>query len=253
MSKLKSIAAAILAMVFAGALAAPPALAKSYPTRLPNGDPVITIYHAEGRRSERIIWFCEEINLPYKLVFKSNDLGGSLALNKANNPLFPVFPSVVLDGQTMVESSAILTVLQDRYAHGKLAPSKDSPDYLKYMQWLHFAEGSAAPRFITEYLLLQVLNGATPPPVVRSQIGKADQTLRYMEDYLTSHPYFGGKDFSIADIMMDFNINFETLVAKHDMTPYPHIMAWFNTVHQRPAFIRMRKAALPNGFIGLPK
>ena len=53
--------------------------------------------------------------------------------------------------------------------------------------------------------------------------------------------------------MMDFNINFENMVAKHDMTPYPHVMAWFSKVHQRPAFIRMRKIALPNGFIGVPK
>src|SRR6202000_712544 len=55
MSKLKLIVSAFLAMVFAGALALP-VQAKEWPTRMPNGDPVITIYHMEGRRSERIVW-----------------------------------------------------------------------------------------------------------------------------------------------------------------------------------------------------
>jgi glutathione S-transferase len=251
MSKLKLIVSAILAMVFAGALAIP-AQAKEWPTRMPNGDPVITIYHMEGRRSERIVWFCEEIGLPYKLMFKRGDMAASSKMAHDVNPLMAMFPTVVYNGQVMVESGAILQLLQERYAHGKLAPAKDSPDYPKYLQWLHFAEGSAAPRFITEFLLLHAITGE-PTPLVKSQLGRTDQVLKYLEDYLSGHPYFGGSEFSIADIMMDFEINFESMVAKHDMTPYPHVMAWFNTVHQRPAFIRMRQISLPDGFIGVPK
>ena len=30
--------------------------------------PKIVIYHAEGRRSERIVWLCEELGVPYELV-----------------------------------------------------------------------------------------------------------------------------------------------------------------------------------------
>ena len=29
--------------------------------------PDLTIYHLEGRRSERIVWLMEELELPYKL------------------------------------------------------------------------------------------------------------------------------------------------------------------------------------------
>ena len=41
--------------------------------------PDITIYHLEGRRSERVVWLMEELGLPYKLEFKRGDLGGSMA------------------------------------------------------------------------------------------------------------------------------------------------------------------------------
>ena len=246
-----SIAAALAAVVLAGGIA-PQALARDYPATKPSGAPMLTIYHAEGRRSERIVWFCEEIGLPYKLMFKSGDLAASGKLAQSVNPLMAMFPTVVYDDQVMVESAAILQFLQERYGKGRLAPSKDDPDYLKYLQWLHFAEGSAAPRFTTEFLLTKALTG-DPPPIVKAQMGRSDQVLRYMEDYLSRHPYFGGDEFSIADIMMHFDINFMSMVAKHDMTPNPKLMDWFARVESRPAFKKMRQVALPNGFIGVPK
>ena len=40
--------------------------------------PPITIYHLEGRRSERIVWLMEELGFPYELKFKRGDLAGSM-------------------------------------------------------------------------------------------------------------------------------------------------------------------------------
>jgi glutathione S-transferase len=214
--------------------------------------PVLSIYHVEGRRCERIAWFCEEIGLPYKLVFKPGDLMGSLALIKDVNPLMPIAPTVKYGDVVMVEAAAILQLLQERHAPGRLQPAPDSPDYPKYLQWLHFAEGSAAPRLITTFLL-QSIKGGELSPVAQSQIGKAPQTLIYLEDYLGHHPYFGGQEFSLADIMMHFNVQFSKVVTRTDMTPYPHLSAWFAKVEERPAFKRMREIALPNGLIGVPE
>src|SRR5262245_37074293 len=56
--------------------------------------PDITIYHLEGRRSERIVWLMEELGMPYKLEFKRGDLAGSMAAIKAINPGMPVAPTV---------------------------------------------------------------------------------------------------------------------------------------------------------------
>ena len=38
-----------------------------------------TIYHLEGRRSERVVWLMEELGFPYELKFVNNSLGASLA------------------------------------------------------------------------------------------------------------------------------------------------------------------------------
>ncbi len=243
----------IAAIVMIGAMGAT-AQAKDYPATKPNGEPMLTVYHMEGRRSERIVWFAEEIGMPYKLMFKRGDMAASSKMAREVNPLMSMFPTVVYGDLVMVESAAILQLMQERYAKGKLAPKSDSPDYPKYLQWLHFAEGSAAPRFITEYLLMKTVTpGGEIPGVVKGQIGRTDQVLKYLEDWLSTHPYFGGAEFSIADIMMHFDINFVSFVAKHDMTKYPKVMDWKARMEARPAFKKMREISLPDGFIGVPQ
>ncbi|MCK9504081.1 MAG: glutathione S-transferase family protein [Porticoccaceae bacterium] len=219
--------------------------------RASSREPLLTIYHTEGRRSERIIWYCEEAGIPYSLMFEPGDLYASHRMAKSVNPLMPITPTVVYGNDVLVESSAILQLLEERHGNGRLAPAADSEDYPRYLQWLHFAEGSAAPRFITEFLLQRAVSSEAPP-VVKSQQGKSDQALMYLEDHLSRYRYFGGSEFSIADIMMHFNINFMSMVAKHDMTSYPKLMGWKDRVEARPAFVKMREIALPNGFIGVP-
>jgi glutathione S-transferase len=213
---------------------------------------VLVIHHIEGRRSERIVWFCEEVGLAYDLKFKAGDLMASMQMGREVNPLMPMFPTVVYDGEVLVESAATLQLLQERHGQGRLAPPPSSPDYPKYLQWLHFAEGSAAPRFITEFLLRKAAGEGELPPLLKSQLGRSDQVLLYLDDHLSRRPYFGGEDFSLADIMMHFTVNFASMVARMDLSPYPHVTAWFAAVEQRPAFARMRAASLPNGFIGVP-
>lgn len=84
--------------------------------------PEITIYHLEGRRSERIVWLMEELGLPYKLVFTRGDLAKSMAAIRAVNPGMPVAPTVTIGNEVMTESGAIIETIINRYAPGKLTP-----------------------------------------------------------------------------------------------------------------------------------
>src|SRR3984957_11594744 len=71
----------------------------------------LTIYHIEGRRSERVVWLCEELGLPYKLEFKRGDVAGSMQTIREVSPLMPVAPTVKYNGKVLVESGAILEYL----------------------------------------------------------------------------------------------------------------------------------------------
>jgi glutathione S-transferase len=209
--------------------------------------PDITIYHLEGRRSERVIWLMEELGLPYKLEFKRGDLAGSMAAIKAINPGMPVAPTVQYGDQVIVESGAIIETVLNRHAPGKLQPALDSPDYPYHLIWMHYAEGSLAARLIADYRVWRV-----QPPKQRSPLVDSEQVVQFAEDYLGKHPWFGGAEFSAADIMMKFPLDFATSLNVVDANEFPNIAAWKAKIAARPAYQRMRAKALPNGMVGAP-
>ncbi|MBC7983357.1 MAG: glutathione S-transferase [Candidatus Obscuribacterales bacterium] len=211
----------------------------------------ITIYHLEGRRSERIVWLCEELGVPYKLEFKRGDLAGSMQTIRNINPLMAVAPTVRYGDQIMVESGAILELILARQGKGKLMPAVDSPDYPYYLQWMHFAEGSFAARVIADYRVLAI-QGKQQPAAGRPRLVDAEGVLKFAEDFLSRNPYFGGKEFSAADIMMLFPLNFAGGLNIVDLEPFPNLVAWRTKVESRPAFKRMLAVARPDGFIGTP-
>ena len=201
--------------------------------------PPITIYHLENRRSERIVWLMEELGLPYKLVFTRGDLAASMAAIRAVNPGMPVAPTVAVGDQVLTESGAIIETIINRYAPGKLTPALDSADYPNHLIWMHHAEGSLASRLIADYRVWMI-----NPPKERSRMVDSEAEVQFAEDFLGKHPYFGGAEFSAADIMMVFPLNFG------NKTRFPNINAWKARMEARPAYQRMLAKARPDGMIG---
>lgn len=214
--------------------------------------PDITIYHLEGRRSERIVWLMEELNLPYKLVYTRGDLAASMASIRKVNPDVPMAPTVTIGDQVLVESGAIIEVILNRYAPGKLQPALNTADYANNLMWMHFAEGSLAARLFSDYRAWM-----REPPTERSRFVDSEATVQYAENYLAKHPWFGGADFGGADIMMLFPLNVATTLNIVDGSQFPNVAAWKQKVEARPAYQRMLAAARPDGMIGnlpvLPK
>jgi len=207
----------------------------------------LTIYHLEGRRSERIVWLCEELGLTYTLKYKTGDLRGSMATIRELNPLMPVAPTVTINGLVMVESGAILELLVDRYAPGQLVPDIASADYMYYLQWMHFAEGSYASRSITEFVGNRIRTGANLPKPPPSGLVDMPKVLSFLDAYLSEHPYFGGEEFSLADIMMLFPTDLTEAWKIADLSSYTHLLAWREKVKGRPGYQKMLASARPNG------
>jgi len=238
--------------LLAGMALAPAALAA--PTRKGKGAPLpdITIYHLEGRRSERVAWLMEELELPYKLSFKRGDLAGSMAAIRALSPIVPMAPTVQYGDQILVESGAILEMILNRHAPGRLQPALESRDYPNHLMWMHFAEGSMAARLFSDYRAWMA-----NPPTRRSPLVDSEAVVQFADAHLGAHPWFGGAEFSAADIMMLFPLNVATGLNIVDATQFPNVAAWKTKVEARPAYARMLAKARPDGMIGnlpvLPK
>lgn len=207
--------------------------------------PDIVIYHLEGRRSERLVWLMEELGLPYDLVYKRGDLLGSMALIRELSPIVPMAPTVKYGDQILVESGAIIELILARHAPGKLRPDLGSADYPAYLMWMHFAEGSMAARLFSDYRAWMA-----NPPAKRSPMVDSEAVVQFAENYLGDHEWFGGPEFSAADIMMLFPLRVATQLNIVDATQFPNVLAWVERAEARPAYQRMLEKARPDGLIG---
>ena len=119
---------------------------------------MITIYHLATSRSERVIWLMEELGLQYNLERFARE--PNMMAPPALREIHPLGKSpTIRDGDTvLVESGAILEYIIHRHGQGRLAVPVNSTDYPRYVQWMHFAEGSA----MTQLLLHLFLGGMIP-------------------------------------------------------------------------------------------
>jgi glutathione S-transferase len=207
---------------------------------------MITIYHLSTSRSERVVWLMEELGLQYKLErFQREPNMLAPAALVAIHPLGKA--PTIRDGDTiLVESGAILEYIIHRYADGRLAVPVSSPDYPRYLQWMHFAEGSA----MTQLLLHLFLGGMMPgvdqsSPMVAMLKGRTATMLRYIDDELRARPYFAGQSFTAADIMMVYPFGMVTGFLQTDMSQYPNTKAYLERIGQRPAYQKAMAIANP--------
>ena len=146
--------------------------------------PSIVIYHAEGRRSERIAWLCEDLGLPYELKYRRGDVAGSFADIRAVNPGMAVAPTVIYNGQILNESGAILELILDRHGDGRLRPAVNSPDYPAYLMFMHFAEGTLAADVVADYRTARATTGKAP----RGEETDGQRAMRFADDFLAVAP-----------------------------------------------------------------
>jgi len=210
---------------------------------------VITVHHLNNSRSQRVLWLLEELGLEYEVKRYQRDRQTMLAPPelRAVHPLGKS-PVIVDGGVALAESGAIVEHLADRYGAGKLAPAFGSPERVRYLYWLHFAEGTAQPPLLLK-LLFDRIKTKSPffvRPVARAIADKALTTfvlpnlgrnLDFMESELGKSEWFAGAQFSAADIQMSFPLEASRARGGLD-EKRPRLMNFLEKIHARPAYRR---------------
>jgi glutathione S-transferase len=194
---------------------------------------MLTVHHLGISQSERIVWLCEELALPYRLVRHERDKVTRLAPPeyKALHP-FGTAP-VILDGAVILaESAAIMEYIIARHGQGRLAVQPDAPNYPEYLFWFHFANGSMMP--VQFAGAIKPTTDETP----RTRIGRerCERTWQMVESRLGEVPYFAGQEFTAADIIMMFPLTTMRVFAPRDISGYPHVLAYLQRIGARPAY-----------------
>ncbi|WP_313002210.1 glutathione S-transferase [Brevundimonas sp.] len=211
---------------------------------------MIVVHHLNNSRSQRVLWLLEELGLPYEVRRYERDPASMLAPPELR-AVHPLGKSPVLDdGDIRVaETGAIIEYLLDAYdPEGRLRPARGSADGRRFTYWLHYAEGSAMPPLLLK-LVFARMPGRAPGllrPIINGVATKAQRTFidpqlkanaDWQEAELAATGWFAGPRFSAADIMMSFPLEAAASRAI-DLSAYPRIRGFLETIHARPAWKR---------------
>ena len=196
---------------------------------------MVTLHHLNNSRSQRIIWLLEELGIPYDLVRYQRDSVTNLAPPelKAVNPLGK--SPVITDGAVRIaESGAIVEYLVATYGGGRFQPPVGSDAHLVYLEWLHYAEGSAMLPLMLAFYLMRIGEAAAPlTPRVSSEI---ENNLTYMSNALGSSDYLMGAEFTGADVQISFVLEMARAMGR--LNAFPSLSAYVDRLHARPAYQR---------------
>ncbi len=167
---------------------------------------VIKIYHVPGTRSLRVIWVCEELNVPYEVetISFSAEFRESPEWRKIN-PVGKV--PAMTDGElTLFESGAMVQYILDRYGEGKLQPKSATPEHALYLQWSWFAEATFARPLgeIVNHTRVFGESGVSEKAIEEMRT-RSGLCLKAVDDAITDNEYIAG-EFSAADIMLGYSI-----------------------------------------------
>jgi glutathione S-transferase len=203
---------------------------------------VLIVHHLGLSQSDRIVWLCEELGLPYDLKRYERDATTRLAPDayRALTP-FGTAP-VISDGDLVLgESGAIITYIADTYGDGRFILRHGSPGYADFLYWFHFANGSFMPAALVDSLVRRM--GETT--VMAGLRARLDRAYDQIEDRLGKVPFLAGADFTAADIMTLFPLTTMRIFSPRDLGPYPNIRAYIQRLAARPAFQRAMQKADP--------
>lgn len=204
---------------------------------------MLTVHHLGISQSDRIVWLCEELGIPYELKRYARDPKTRLAPPeyRALTP-FGTTP-VITDGDIVLgESAAIVEYIAETYADGRLLLRRGAPGYVDFLYWFHFANGSFMPAALVDMVATR-LDASGAKTGVRARL---DRAYDQVEARLGVVPYLAGDAFTAADIMTMFPLTTMRVFAPRDLAPYPNIQAYIQRIAARPAFQRAMKKADPD-------
>ena len=201
---------------------------------------MIVVHHLNNSCSQRILWLLEELGAPYEIKFYQRDATTNLAPPELKQ-VHPLGKSPVMeDGETKIaESGAMVDYLIRKHGGGRLAPAAGTREHEQYLEWLHYAEGSAMLPLMLNLYTMRLGEAAAPlKPRIDSEI---DNHLGYVNGALQGRDYLMGGELTGADVQMSFVGEVGRAFGR--LGPHPNIAGWIERLHARPAF----KTALEKG------
>ena len=199
---------------------------------------MLTVHDLGRSQSERIVWLCEELEIPYTLKCHTRDSVTMLAPPdyKALHPIGTA--PVISDGDlVLAESGAVVDYIIAKYGNGRLRLSPDHPDFAPFLYWFHFANGTLQAQ-MGRNMILNRLNLAEDNPVLQATRGRVDRSFDLVNARLGEADFLAGREFTAADIMIGFSLTTMRYFMPYDIGRCPNIVRYLARISGRPAYRR---------------
>ena len=199
---------------------------------------MLKIYHVPGTRAVRVVWLCEELELPFERV--PIDFSPEYRASAEWRRLNPVgkVPAMT-DGELILfESGAMVEYILDRYGEGRLRPAPETAAYAHYLQWSWFAEATFARPLGEMVNHRRVFGDDSSARVLDEMRDRARICIAALEDALDGRDYLVDGEFTAADIMMGYSIFLALWVSAMNDGEFPNVSAYYARLSARPAFAR---------------
>jgi glutathione S-transferase len=206
---------------------------------------MLTVHHLGRSQSERIVWLCEELEIPYALKCYARDAVTMLAPPdyKALHPIGTA--PVITDGElVLAESGAVVEYIIARYGKGRLALAPDHADFAPFLYWFHFANGTLQAQ-MGRNMILNRLHLADDNPVLQANRARVDRSFDLVNTRLGGAKYLAGGEFSSADLMMGFSLTTMRYFMPYDISRCQNIVRYLADIGRRPAYWRAMEKGDP--------
>jgi glutathione S-transferase len=194
----------------------------------------IVLYHAPLTAGFVVRWLLIELEVPHEirtldLEKREHKSNAYLKLNPAG-----VVPTLLIDGQPICESTAIVLHLGDLAGDRGLAPRLATPERAQYYRWMVFMANTLQPAFRAWFYPTEgPENVAAARPETRVAIERAwDEVARHLSG---GGPYLLGERLSAADFLLTMLMRWSRNMPKPSDT-WPALLAHARRMKARPSF-----------------
>jgi glutathione S-transferase len=194
----------------------------------------VKVYASGNARSRRVLWALEEIGAPYEV----ETLAFPPRLREPEyvelNPAAAV-PAIRDVNTIVIESLAICEYLARKH-DSDLLVAPDEPDFLEYLQLLHFGESTLTPPL--GWVARFGRGDGRLEPVVAEARETFALRLTAIERTLDDGRAFLAADrLTLADISVTYALGLSSVLGLHDLLPEP-VVAYEDRMKARPAYQR---------------
>lgn len=203
--------------------------------------PAYTLYCSPGAASLVVHQFLIEARLPHRL--EKLDLQAQQHKQPEYLKLNPngVVPTLVVDGEPMIEAAAMLLYLADRHSEAGFAPSLLAPERKPYLQWIFTGANTLQPAFRTWFYAHEAAGAEHADAAKDRARQRIEAVWGQLDTHLLQHgPFVAGTHYSAADMYLTMLMRWSRNMPR-PATDWPRLKALADRVRARPAWSELYK------------